>query len=127
MVHDMGYMAFGEQFDPRMLILVSEMLDEARHLLRPADLSEEGLCTEVIDEVARGGSLYLAHGHTRRHFRQTLWLSRLINRDKIGRDPTPLCDKLAARVQQLLGAEPRALDVQLDAEVERYLATVAGS
>jgi trimethylamine--corrinoid protein Co-methyltransferase len=125
LVHDMGYMALGEQFDPRMLVLAREMLDEARHLLRPADLSAEALCTEVIDEVARRRSLYLGHPHTRKNFRRMLWLSTLVSREKIGRTPEPLGDRLARRVSTAMAGEPRALNQRLDAEVERYLATLA--
>lgn len=123
LVHDMGYMAFGEQFDPRMLALTAELLREARHLLRPPDLSADALSTEVIDEVSRNKSLFLAHPQTRRSFRKTLWISKLINRAKVGQPTEPMEQRLKQHVERLLaapGAEP--LEPAVERKLGQYLA-----
>jgi trimethylamine--corrinoid protein Co-methyltransferase len=125
LVHDMGYMAFGEQFDPRMLVLVREMVDEARHLMKEVDLSEGSLSGAVIDEVSRKRSLYLAHSETRKRFRGALRISKLINRDRVGIDPTPILDKLGERAAELQAShEPIALDPAVEREIERDLDSI---
>lgn len=122
LVHDMGYMAFGEQFDPRMLVLVREMVDEARHLMEPVDLSEGALSGAVIDEVSRKRSLYLAHPETRKRYRGALWISKLINRDRVGIDPSPILQKLGEQVEKLRAShELHHLDPAVEREIERYL------
>jgi len=126
LVHDMGYMALGEQFDPRMLVLCAEVLREARHIFKPADLSASSLSLEVIDEVARGDGLYLAHVDTARRFRDQLFLSDLVNRSKIGDPGEAIERKLAARVEALLSAQPRsaALDPARSAAIDDYLTSI---
>ncbi len=122
LVHDMGYMAFGELFDARMLALAAELRDEARHMIRPADLGEEAMALDVIDEVARGGSLYLGHPHTRRRFRESLWMSQVPNRTRIGQPDESIRDRLDRRVDRALSRyEPTRPDPALVAEIETYL------
>lgn len=122
LAHDMGYMAFGELYDRRMLALAREMLDEARHLLQPVELSEERLGTAVIDEVARSSKLYLAHPHTKRHYRGALWMSDVINRTKVGLGHEAMTDKLARRVERVLAPhQVPELEPRLDAELSRYV------
>ncbi len=122
LVHDMGYMAFGELYDQRMLVLTMEMVREARHLLAPADLSEQALSTRVIDEVCRGEVLFLGHQDTARGFRQALFISRLINRDKVGQGGEDMLQRLGRRADQLLAAHGAdAPDDEATASVEAYL------
>jgi len=125
LVHDMGYMAFGELFDPRMLALSAEMLEEARHLMQPVDLSEEALSTSVIDEVARSNGLYLAHPATRKSYRKALWISKLINRNKLGLDSEALVDRLGRRVGQFASTHtPVLLAPEVEREIEGYLGSI---
>ena len=125
LVHDMGYQAFGELYDPRMLVLTMEMVREARHLLAPADLSEEALSTRVIDEVCRSGRLYLGHQDTSRSFRKSLFISTLINRDKIGQQHTDLAQRLGQRVDKLLADhQPDTLEQAVQEQVEAYLDSI---
>jgi trimethylamine--corrinoid protein Co-methyltransferase len=74
LVHDVGFLAHGTLYDARMLVLTDEMLRRARYLHAPADVTDEALAVEVIDDVARSNTLYLAHPHTLANFRRTLWL-----------------------------------------------------
>ncbi len=72
--HDVGYLAHGELYDARMLVLADLMINRAKYLLKPVDLSDDKLAVDVIDEVARGDDLYLTHPHTADHFKEALWL-----------------------------------------------------
>jgi trimethylamine--corrinoid protein Co-methyltransferase len=84
LAHDVGFLGHGEVYHPGMLILTDMMIQRARYVLRKVDLSEEALAIDVIDEVARSGNLYVAHPHTAKHFRKSLWIPpRWIFRDKI--------------------------------------------
>ena len=125
LVHDMGYMAFGELYDPRMLVLTMEMVREARHLMAPADLSEEALSTVVIDEVCRGEALYLGHQDTARSFRKALFISPLINRHKVGQQHVEMGQRLSQRVDRLLAKhQPDRPDEEVLRQVDAYLKAI---
>lgn len=77
LVHDMGYLKRGYLYDPRMLVLTGLMVERARKLLAPIDLSSTALAADVIDDVARvhaGVDNYPSHEHTFEHFRSALWM-----------------------------------------------------
>jgi trimethylamine--corrinoid protein Co-methyltransferase len=81
LAHDVGFMAHGELYDARMLVLTDMMIGRINHILKEPDLSKESLAVDVIDEVSRSGDLYLAHSHTVSRFRGSLWLPpKYINR-----------------------------------------------
>jgi trimethylamine:corrinoid methyltransferase-like protein len=87
LAHDVGFMAHGELYDARMLILTDMIIGRVYHILKKPDLSEEALAVEVIDEVSRSGDLYLAHLHTVSRFRDSLWLPpKYINRKHFSLD-----------------------------------------
>ncbi len=77
LVHDMGYLKHGFLYDPRMLVLTQMLVERARMLLRPLDLSDEILAGQAIDDVARERPYldnYPAHDHTFEHFRKALYM-----------------------------------------------------
>jgi len=125
LVHDMGYMCFGELYDPKMLVLVMEMLKEAKHLLEPADLTEEALSVRVIHEVATTTSFFLSHPDTAKNHQKRIWNSKLINRSKIGQPYQPQADRLNNRVIELMSdhkAEP--LELSRDKIITQYLDSI---
>ena len=125
LVHDMGYMNFGELYDPRMLGLAMEMSREARHLLRPADLSAEALSTAVIDEVARSGSLYLGHQATAKGFRKALFMSKMISRQKLVAAPEALGQRVNKQLDRIMkGHSSEPLDEDTLAEMTAYLEAI---
>ncbi|MCD4783353.1 MAG: trimethylamine methyltransferase family protein [Candidatus Eremiobacteraeota bacterium] len=124
-LHDMGYMSFGELYDLRFLVLVAEMLREAKHMLKPIDISRDSLAIDTIDEVARSASLYLAHPHTKKYFRKSLWLSKLINRNRIGQEHTDIKIKLEEKAKDILANhKPDMLDDKKRIEIEEYLESI---
>ncbi len=87
LAHDVGFMAHGELYDARMLVLTDMMIDQIGHILKEPDLSSESLGVDGIDEVSRSGDMYLAHFHTASRFREALWLPpKYINRKHFNLD-----------------------------------------
>jgi trimethylamine--corrinoid protein Co-methyltransferase len=124
LVHDVGYMAHGELYDAGMLVLNDIMINRARHVLKPADLSEKGLAIGVIDEVARRDDLYLNHDHTAVNFKDALWMpSKIIERGTIetgqeARDMIQLLREEANRI--LLSHKPKELPADKIAQIDQY-------
>jgi trimethylamine--corrinoid protein Co-methyltransferase len=127
LVHDMGYLKRGYLYDPRMLVLTQMMVARGRKLLRPLDLTEEGLASQTIDDVARkkkGMDNYPSHAHTYQHFRQALWLPpKYFERGaNLERD---LPDLLTNVVKDILANhQPQPLPAELTARIEQYLASL---
>ena len=128
LVHDVGYLAHGELYDARMLILSDLMIGRARHLLKSADLSENNLAVDVIDEVARRDDLYLAHPHTADRFRESLWIPpSFIERRKTEEreDASELTNLLAEEVDRKLNNhKPKELPEGKIQQIDKYLETI---
>ncbi|MBT4267912.1 MAG: hypothetical protein HN580_09785 [Deltaproteobacteria bacterium] len=126
LVHDMGYMCFGELYDPLMLVLVIEMLKEAKHLLKPAELTEEALSVKVIHEVATTSSFFLSHPDTAKNHKKRIWNSKLINRSKIGQDYKQQTNRLKNRVREIVsGHNVEPLDLSKDKKITQYLESIS--
>ena len=125
LVHGVGYLAHGELYDARMLILSDLMIDRARHILKSADLSENNLAVDVIDEVARRDDLYLAHPHTAERFREALWMPpSFIERRKTEEreHAIELTDLLSEEVDRLLNNhKPKELPESKVQQIGQYL------
>ncbi|MGD8523562.1 MAG: trimethylamine methyltransferase family protein [Desulfobacterales bacterium] len=127
LVHDVGYLAHGELYDTRMLVLTDAMIGRAKHILKAVDLSEANLAVDVINEVARHDDLYLAQPHTAERFRESLWmpptfierrkteerenaseltdlLSEAVDRVSTNHKPKALADGKAEQIDQLLNS-----------------------
>jgi trimethylamine--corrinoid protein Co-methyltransferase len=125
LAHDVGFLAHGALFDARMLVLADEMIKRARYLIKGAELSEKNLAVDVIDEVARTNSLYLAHPHTSELFRNVLWLPpSYINRRNIREyvHQKNLTDHLSEEVDRILSShKPEPLPPDKLKAVNHYL------
>lgn len=125
MVHDVGFLGHGEVYHPGMLVLTREMIRRARFLLKEPDLSAEALAIDVIDSVSRDpDSLYLAHQHSARHFRDALWLPpRYFEKGYMEDwDANRFQDQLMEEARGVLAAAtPDLLDAGRSDEIDRYL------
>lgn len=122
--HDVGYLAHGELYDARMLVLTDMMIGRARHVLKEIDLSDEALAVEVIDEVARSGELYISHEHTGRNFKKALWIPpKYINRRYISDiEGEEFEDLLSREVHDILEKhKPPTLPEEVEIRVDSYL------
>ncbi|HUT59307.1 MAG TPA: trimethylamine methyltransferase family protein [Phycisphaerae bacterium] len=127
LAHDVGYMAYGSLYDARMLVLCDSMIARAKMLLRPLDMSDNGLAIDAIEEVVREDMPYLAIPHTAENFRQCLWLPpAYINRTKMEHYHTEqqLNEMLGAEVRRILAEhKPEPLAQAAAEQIEAYLAT----
>jgi trimethylamine--corrinoid protein Co-methyltransferase len=78
LVHDVGYIESGLTCSYEMMVINDETISFVRRLLAGIKLSPETLALHVIDAVGPGGN-YLAHKHTRDHFRD-MWMPRVFDR-----------------------------------------------
>ena len=78
LVHDVGYIESGLTCSPEMMVVGDEIIGFVRRLLGGITLTPETLALDVIDAVGPGGN-YLAHKHTRNHYRE-MWLPRIFDR-----------------------------------------------
>lgn len=78
LVHDVGYIESGLTCSPEMMVVGDEIIGFVRRLMNGIALTPDTLALDVIDKVGPGGN-YLAHKHTRNHFRET-WLPRVFDR-----------------------------------------------
>lgn len=127
LAHDVGYLAHGELYDARMLVLTDMMIGRVKQILKPVDLSEDALAMDVIDKVARSGGLYLAHPHTSKKFRQSLWLPpKYINRKHFTLEKEDdLTDLLSDEVNNVLSSHrPREIDQSRVNKIDRYLDSI---
>jgi len=127
LAHDVGYLGHGEIYDPRMLVFCDMMIGRAKHLLRPADLSDEALAIDVIDEVARTHGFFAGHPHTAEHFRKSLWMApTYLNRSRLVEarlDDLPhLLGNEVLRIAMSHSSKPLATDKA--EEIGRFLQTL---
>ena len=76
-VHDVGYYDHGRIYDPKMLVLVNEIIKRERFIRRDLNLDKSYIkeATDVIDEVARTeGVIYPVHMHTAKYLRSSLYV-----------------------------------------------------
>jgi len=128
LAHDVGFLGHGEVYHAGMLVLTDMMIQRARYALSEPDLSDEALAVDVIDEIARSGGLYLAHPHTAKNFRKSLWMPpSWINREKIDQlfYRKRLEELLADEASSILSShKPKELAESVVTEIEQYLESI---
>jgi len=127
LAHDVGYLAHGELYDARMLVLTDMMIGRVKQILRKVDLSDEALAVDVIDDVARSGDLYLAHQHTLDNFRDVQWFPpKYFNRKHFTLEKeTDMTELMSDEVNNILAThKPKELSPAKIKEIDEYLAEI---
>ena len=62
-----------------MLVFQHEVIEFVERILRSFEIDDETLALDLIDSMGPGGS-FIAEEHTVRHFRQELWMPKLLDR-----------------------------------------------
>jgi len=100
-----------------ILALQNEIIGYVESTMRGLDLSDEALGLDVIDEVGPGGN-FIDTAHTAEHFRQELWLPRLLDREYyrawLDAGATSAEDRCLAETKRILAeheVEPVAADL----------------
>ncbi len=78
-VAGMGQVDFINTVRPDVMVIDNEIVRAVRHFARGFAVHEETIARGLIAQVGPGGN-YLATDHTRRHYRQELWSSKLWDR-----------------------------------------------
>jgi trimethylamine--corrinoid protein Co-methyltransferase len=114
---DGGCLEAGLLWSPELLVILDEIVDLCRSMMRGFDIDDESLALETIREVGIG-DIYLGHDHTLAHFRD-MWLPTLMSwdgrTDWQAKGATTLGQRVNARTIELLDtheATPIADDVQ---------------
>jgi trimethylamine--corrinoid protein Co-methyltransferase len=79
LIHDVGYLDNGNTSSLELLTMCNDLISKTRRFLRSFVVSQETLSLDVIEEVGPGGS-FLDHPQTAEHFREEIWMPKLIDR-----------------------------------------------
>jgi trimethylamine--corrinoid protein Co-methyltransferase len=108
------------------LVVDHEAINYAKRILRGFCVDSDTLAESVIAEIGPGGN-YLAHEHTRQHFRQDFWIpSKIWTRDTfagwVSNGSTDMQARAALQVDQILRHhEPEPIEDGLAREIDRIV------
>jgi trimethylamine--corrinoid protein Co-methyltransferase len=78
-IHDVGYMDMSMICSTDMLVMGDESIGMAKRFIQGIEVNAETLARDIIAAVGPGGH-YLQEDHTLDHFKQQLWMPRLLER-----------------------------------------------
>jgi trimethylamine--corrinoid protein Co-methyltransferase len=104
------------------LVADNEMIAYFRRLLRGFEVNQDKLALEVVRKVGPGGN-FLAEEHTRRHFRQEIWIPRLCDRQNWeaweSSGSKDMMERAKEELERILKEhQPEPLDESLGREIE---------
>jgi len=84
MIHDVGYIEYGNTSSLDMVTLGNELIAMSRFFVDGIPVNDETLALDVIERVAKGGSgaMFLSDDHTLEHFKTAQFLPRLLDRSR---------------------------------------------
>ena len=103
--HDVGYLDFGRTGSLEMVIILDEIIDQVRRLMKGITVDDEMLGLDVVREVGHKGN-FITHDHTLKHLRSTQWRPKLINRSSYEKweksGSTSFLDRARQRLSDIL-------------------------
>lgn len=79
LIHDLGYIASGMISSLEMMVLCDETVGMVKHFIKGIKFNAETLAMEVIEKVGPGGNFF-AEEHTFKHFKDSMYFPKLLNR-----------------------------------------------
>jgi trimethylamine--corrinoid protein Co-methyltransferase len=130
LLHDVGYLESGMTASCESIVFGNEVVEYARRLLQPADVSDETLAVETIKRAGPGG-MFLNDPHTVAHLRD-FWYSPLIDRRRysqwLAAGGQTMYDRLGTRVRHLLSSHtPEPLADSIKQSIHGLIAARDGS
>lgn len=125
LIHDVGYLEYGNTSSLEMLTMANELVAMARHFTRGIPVGGETLALDAIERVAKGeaGSIFLTDDHTFENFMHSLFLPNLLDRSRYdswlnagGKDLYGACNAEAKRVlsEHQVKPKPEAVLKEID-------------
>jgi len=84
LVHDVGYIEYGTTSSMEMLVMVDEIIRDARYVMGGVEVSERTLARQAIHRAKPGGG-FLADDHTLDNWKWAQWRPALIDRMRYDR------------------------------------------
>jgi trimethylamine---corrinoid protein Co-methyltransferase len=130
LIHDVGYLESGLLGSYDMLVMSDEAIGMAKRILRGVTVTPQTLAVDVIQRVGPGGH-YLTQEHTRRHFREEIWIPSLMDRqmrrawEMAGKKT--MADRVHARVVDILEHhQPEPISAEVEGRLRRIVARAEG-
>ena len=79
LIHDVGYLDNGMVCSPAQLVLGDENIGMAKRFIKGITINQDTLAREIIETVGPGGH-FLQEAHTLKHFKNELWVPKLMAR-----------------------------------------------
>ncbi len=123
LIHDVGYMASGMACSLEQLVMGNEVVGMTRRFVQGIKVTKETLARQIIEDVGPGGH-FLVQPHTREHFKEELWSSRLFNRQNIetwnATGQLTMADRVKEQIEHLTQTHtPEPLSDKVISELER--------
>ncbi len=99
LVHDVGYIEYGTTSSMEMLVVVDEIIRDARYVMGGVEVSERTLAREAIHRARPGGG-FLADDHTLDNWKWAQWQPALIDRMRYDRWVEKGRQDMAARANE---------------------------
>ena len=97
--HDVGYIEYGTTSSMEMLVMVDEIIRDARYVMGGVEVSERTLAREAIHRARPGGG-FLADDHTLDNWKWAQWQPALIDRMRYDRWVEKGRQDMAARANE---------------------------
>lgn len=114
LVHDVGFLGSGTVASLDLVVACDEMIRHARQTARGLVVDDATLAMDVIRDIGIGGT-FLAHKHTLKNARKSLWHSRLMVRQNYERwaeaGSKTLAERSRERVLEILAQHRPTVEV----------------
>ncbi|MBQ9069348.1 MAG: trimethylamine methyltransferase family protein, partial [Eggerthellaceae bacterium] len=80
MISGMGMIGQEDTFSCECMVLDNEVAEIVMHLLKGFKIDEEHLALDVIREIGHGGTQFVSTKHTKRHYKEEVFLPKLSDR-----------------------------------------------
>lgn len=122
--HDIAYLEFGLTYSLDFLVMVDEVIDRTKHIVKKVDTNEDFLGLDAIRRVGHGGN-YLGDEHTFKHMKEN-WrgdLSDFRSHEDWSKDGFSTMEERANRkVKKIVGSHmPALLNNEVDVQIEQIL------
>jgi len=129
LVHDVGYLEYGNTSSLEMVTIADELIAMARHFHKGIAVDTETLAIEALERVKDAGArgIFLTDDHTFEHFETALFLPELMDRSRYdtweAEGSRDLYRRANEKARNLIAAHRPSpeIDPKLDAEISRLL------